>query len=121
MSRLRPDLITDPALVIPFLKKLFEETLLPFRAEKMYLVGSRGRTPLEQWGTLEGKDYDILIVTPAKITNTKIWTLTQSYYIEINCNTNYRIQSIRKNNYGGDGAGIELFPNTPDEFKSFIL
>lgn len=122
MSRLRKDLITNKEEVLPFLRDLYNNFPKYYTKGRMYLVGSRGRIPIDKWGRLEGKDWDILIETSHLITNTKIWGLDKGYYIEIVCNTEDVIQRMRQNNYKGEGSGmgIELFPNTPEKIKKYL-
>jgi hypothetical protein len=121
MSQKRFDLKSEPELVIPYLKELFE-SIIPdyFQPTKMYLVGSRGRNKLEDWEKLNGSDWDILIETKHLITNTRIWGIDKGYHLEIVCNDKDMIDRLRNNKYHGDGKGIELFPNTPKEFKKFL-
>lgn len=121
MSFKREDLITCPTLVIPYLEYLFYEKIpLVCKPVAMYLVGSRGRTPVVDWEKLDGKDWDVLIVGPRRVNNTRLWGMDNGYYIDIVFNTPEIIERMRQNNYRGSGYGIELFPNTDESVKEFL-
>ncbi len=120
MSILNKKLITDPKLVIPYLQYLFYDKIpLVCEPHKMYLIGSRGRTPVEDWGKLDGKDWDILIETTHRVMDTYLWY--SNYYLEIVCGDKALIDMMRGNNYRGSGLGIEIFPNTPESLKQFLI
>jgi len=122
MSRVNEILKSDVSDVIPYLQELYYNIIPKYaRVGKMYLVGSRGRTTIDNWNKLKGKDWDIFVETDHLINNTtKEWGIKKGYYIEIICDKVEVINKLRQNDYYGSGKGIELFPNTPIEFKPYI-
>ena len=83
--------------------------------KKIYLFGSRGRTPTDEWKSLEGKDWDIYIVTAFPIVNTRIWTHEKNYHIDLMINTEEKGKKFL-NNYT---SCVELFPNNKLNIKDF--
>ena len=57
------------------------EGITPIR--KMYLYGSRSRIPFKDWNTIEGKDWDVIIVCDFRIVNTQIWTKDSNYHLDL--------------------------------------
>ena len=51
--------------------------------EAIYLVGSRGKIPQENWDTLEGKDWDVIFQTKLQVNNTRVWTSDLNYHIDL--------------------------------------
>lgn len=84
MSKIKREFIWQHDQVLPYilhdLKKEIEK-ITPI--EKIYLFGSRAGKPFENWETLEGKDWDIIIQTKYKIINTAIWTSARNYHIDL--------------------------------------
>ena len=125
MSRSLKNKITDKELVIPYLYNLFYKCGIKknFNIDKIYLVGSRGRNSVEDWDKsfIKYKDWDLLIQTNRKIKHPNLW-IDNKYHIEIIiCDTEDKVTMIRGNNRGGSGLGFELFPNTPEELKIYII
>lgn len=75
--------------------------------EKIYLFGSRAKTPLEDWHKLEGKDWDIIVQAGCKLTNTQIWTTDKNYHIDL-----YVVNEEQaKHHLQNVGKCLEIFPN----------
>lgn len=121
MSRRNLDKKYSPEDIIPYLYSLFYERMPKVsKPIRMYLVGSRGRLPLEEWGILKGKDWDIVVEFDHCMRDANS-LIDSEYNIEIMCcDTKNVVDSVRSNNYKGSGKGIELFPDTPEEFKKFL-
>lgn len=84
MSKIKREFIWQHDKVLPYiLHDLKEEIEKITPIEKIYLFGSRARKPFENWDTLEGKDWDIIIQTKYKIINTAIWTSARNYHIDL--------------------------------------
>ena len=123
MSVKRFDKIWEPEYVFPYLKKLYdcEDVVKKYISEKMYLVGSRGKTPLDEWDKLKGKDWDVLIETNRIIRHPNL-LVEDNYNVDILViGPEKIIEAQRKNRYNGCKGGIEIFPNTPEEFKKYLI
>ena len=84
MSKIKREFIWQHNQVLPYiLHDLKEEIEKITPIEKVYLFGSRARKPFEDWDTLEGKDWDIIIQTKYKIINTAVWTSARNYHIDL--------------------------------------
>ncbi|MFC4816252.1 MULTISPECIES: hypothetical protein [unclassified Flavobacterium] len=84
MSTIKREFIWQHDQVLPYiLHDLKEEIEKITPIEKIYLFGSRARKPFEEWNTLEGKDWDIIIQTKYKIINTAVWTSARNYHIDL--------------------------------------
>lgn len=84
MSQVKMDMIWQHEQVLPYLLGELKEKIegiTPIR--KMYLYGSRSRVPFKDWNTLEGKDWDVVIVCDFKIVNTQIWTRDVNYHMDL--------------------------------------
>ena len=95
MSAVRYDKIWQPKIVLPYLIHTLKtqiETITPVHA--IYLFGSRSKISLEQWGILEGKDWDVYIVCDFPIVNTRIWGRDLGYYLDIVVTTQKRIDIL---------------------------
>jgi len=115
MSIVRLDMIWQPEAVLPYLLHTLKakvETITPVKA--MYLFGSRSRVGLDQWHTLEGKDWDIYIVCDFPIVNTRIWGRDIGYYLDIVITTQKRIDTLLQAN----GGIKQLFPEDTLDLKS---
>lgn len=104
---MRLDMIWQPEQVLPYLLHTLKAkvgTITPVKA--IYLFGSRSRVGLEEWHTLEGKDWDIYIVCDFPIVNTRIWGRDLGYYMDVVVTTQKRIDALLQAN-----SGIkQLFP-----------
>lgn len=108
MSRLRTDMVWQPERVLPYLLNELKqkiETITPVQG--IWLTGSRARLPIEQWHSLEGKDWDILVQCSFSIVNTEIWTLQQGWYIDLVVANPQKARALLKN----AKTPVELFPN----------
>ena len=107
MSKISLNKIWQHEQVLPYILgelKLHIEKITPVK--KIYLFGSRGRTPTDEWTSLAGKDWDIYVVTTFPIVNTRIWTHDKNYHIDLVINTEEK-GKVFLNNYT---KAIELFP-----------
>ena len=104
---MRLDMIWQPEQVLPYLLHTLKakvETITTVKA--IYLFGSRSRVGLDEWHTLEGKDWDIYIVCDFPIVNTRIWGRDLGYYMDVVVTTQKRIDTLLQAN-----SGIkQLFP-----------
>jgi predicted nucleotidyltransferase len=53
------------------------------KVHSMVLYGSRAKTSIEDWNTLKGKDWDIIVVADSPLINTQIWTRDKNYHIDL--------------------------------------
>ena len=116
MSKISFNKIWQHEQVLPYILgelKQHIEKITPVK--KIYLFGSRGRTPTDEWKSLEGKDWDIYIVTAFPIVNTRIWTHEKNYHIDLMINTEEKGKKFL-NNYT---SCVELFPNNKLNIKDF--
>jgi hypothetical protein len=84
MSQVNTSRIWQHNLVLPYILHTLRqkiEVITPIH--KIYLTGSRAKTPVAKWGTLEGKDWDILVVCDFAIINTVVWTRDMNYHIDL--------------------------------------
>ena len=100
MSKISFNKIWQHEQVLPYILgelKQHIEKITPVK--KIYLFGSRGRTPTDEWKSLEGKDWDIYIVTAFPIVNTRIWTHEKNYHIDLMINTEEKGKKFLNNYY----------------------
>ena len=84
MSQVRMEMIWQQEHMLPYLLGELKEkieAITPVR--KIYLFGSRARVPFSNWETLEGKDWDVLVVCDFKIVNTQIWARDANYHLDL--------------------------------------
>lgn len=103
--------------VFPYLRSFF----IFHKCKKMYILGSRGKLPVEEWDEkLKGKDWDILIVSDyVKSPNSlvhKMFNVDIMYMGE-----EEKINNIRKLGYNGCTGGFEIFPETPEILKKYLI
>ena len=104
MSQVKTHLIWQHEKVLPYLFGELKTKIEAVRpVEKIYLFGSRAKTPVSEWTQLEGKDWDILVIAGFPIVNTKVWTSQMGYHIDLIIRDNKN--PIYYPNW------IELFPN----------
>jgi len=119
MSAIRFDKYWQEEAVMPYLKELFDT----HNCRKMYLMGSRGKVPFEEWEKLKGKDWDVMLETdePHEYQGYKK-LIDPSYHVDIMYigDNLERIQLYRNIGYDGCRGGFELFPNTPEQLKEFL-
>jgi hypothetical protein len=117
MSKILLDKIWETKDMIPYLESFFSF----HKAKKMYLLGSRGKTPYENWDKLKGKDWDILIEFDKEVS----WPnqlVHKKYHLDILYMGNKKqINIVRNIGYNGCKGGYEIFPNTPDFLKEFLI
>ena len=84
MIQIRTEMIWQPDEVLPYIfgeLKSKIEAITPVM--HIYLFGSRATVPVNEWHTLEGKDWDILVACRFRITNTTVWTKALGYHIDL--------------------------------------
>lgn len=116
MSQVRLDKIWQPQAVLPYILKDLRakvEAITPVHA--IYLFGSRGRIPIAKWNTLDGKDWDVLMVADFPITNTHVWTHQGNYYVDLKV-TSSKLFKARPNKQ----KLLELYPQLPDALKEYL-
>ena len=74
--------------------------------EKIYLFGSRAKTPVKDWDKLNGKDWDIFVIAKFPIKNTEVWTRNLNYHMDLEITNNDGALNFYKNRY----KLIELYP-----------
>lgn len=83
MSRVKLEAIWQHEKVLPYILTTLKEKISEITAvEKIFLFGSRGRVPFEDWGTLEGKDWDVLVQAKCKLKNAHV-LLDKEYYVDL--------------------------------------
>jgi len=104
--------------VLPYLYSFFNY----HKGIKMYIVGSRGKTKIEDWDDiLKGKDWDVLIQTNKDVFMPNN-LVHKKYHVDILWMGNEeKLEKYRNIGYNGCKGGFELFPNIPDELKKFLV
>lgn len=83
MSRVKHEAIWQHDKVLPYILTTLKDKISEITAvEKIFLFGSRGRIPFEQWKDLEGKDWDVLVQTKYKLKNAQI-LVDKDYYVDL--------------------------------------
>jgi hypothetical protein len=83
MSRVQLEAIWQHDQVLPYILTTLKEKIDDITAvEKIFLFGSRGRVPFDEWDTLEGKDWDVLVQARCKLKNAYI-LIDQDYYLDL--------------------------------------
>lgn len=107
MSQVKLEMIWQHDKVLPYilndLKKQIE-TITTVHGIMLY--GSRAKTNIENWDTLKGKDWDVVMVTDFPIVNTQIWTQDENYHIDLRVIDKKRADEI----LGFLKQTIELYP-----------
>lgn len=107
MGKLKLETIWQHQVVLPYILNDLRqkiENITP--VEKIYLFGSRAKTPLEDWHRLEGKDWDIIVQAKCKLTNTQIWTTGKNYHIDLYVVSEEQAKQLLQNT----GKTLELYP-----------
>jgi predicted nucleotidyltransferase len=105
MSQVKTDRIWQHNLVLPYILNGLKqkiEAITP--VHKIYLTGSRAKTPVADWGELEGRDWDILVVCDFPIINTAVWTRDLNYHIDLVITTPGKAATLLQ-------KAIELYPD----------
>lgn len=113
MSSIQLEMIWQHDKVLPYILnelKQHVERITP--VHQIYLYGSRAKTPITNWTTLKGKDWDIIMVCNFPIINTHIWTTDKNYHIDLSVISKQEAIELRK--YRKDL--MELFPS--DEYMN---
>lgn len=117
MSKVRFDLIWHHRLVMPYilgdLKQQIEK-ITPVK--RILLFGSRSKIAFNDWDTLQGKDWDIIVVTSFPITKTHIWTYEKKYHIDLKIMTESQASKFIES-YPNI---IELYPKNQLSKKRFL-
>jgi hypothetical protein len=107
MSQVKMDMIWQHQKVLPYILNGLRQKIDAITPmQRMYLIGSRGRTPISQWDTLEGKDWDVLVICRFPIVNTTVWTQALNYHIDLLVTTPQKENNYLKN----AGTYVELYP-----------
>jgi hypothetical protein len=107
MSKIKLETIWQHEQVLPYiLNELKQKIDNITTVQKIYLFGSRAKTPVEDWHTIEGKDWDIIVQAKFKLTNTHIWTTDKNYHIDLYVVSEEQTDKILLNT----GKTLELFP-----------
>lgn len=107
MGKVKLETIWQHHKVLPYILNELKqkiENITP--VEKIYLFGSRAKTPLEDWHRLEGKDWDIIVQAGCKLTNTQIWTTDKNYHIDLYVVNEEQAKKLLQDT----GKTLELFP-----------
>lgn len=84
MSKVKWEAIWQHDKVLPYILNDIKEKVEKITpVHKIYLFGSRAKIPVEEWGKLEGKDWDIVVQAGFGITNTHGWTSEKNYHIDL--------------------------------------
>jgi hypothetical protein len=108
MSSIDMNKIWQHDLVLPYILgglKQKIDTITP--VQQIYLMGSRCRTPVNEWERLQGKDWDILVVCSFPIVNTGIWTTALNYHIDLIVTNHTKAPSLLRN----AGTPVQLYPD----------
>jgi predicted nucleotidyltransferase len=108
MSKVKLNAIWQHDKVLPYLLNDLKqkiEAITPVK--KMYLFGSRARTPMKEWNKLAGKDWDILVICNFPIENTELWTSVLNYHIDLVITNPQKEAAWLANSR----TVIELYPN----------
>ena len=84
MSQVNLGMIWQHDIVLPYILNDLKqqiETITP--VHKIVVYGSRAKTDIENWSTLRGKDWDIIVVADCPLINTHIWTRDKNYHIDL--------------------------------------
>ncbi|GEJ47977.1 hypothetical protein [Chryseobacterium sp. ON_d1] len=83
MSQVKPEAIWQHDKVLPYILTTLKDKIDDITAvEKIFLFGSRGRIPFDEWNTLEGKDWDVLVQAKCKLKNAHT-LLDKDYYLDL--------------------------------------
>ncbi|MET3034805.1 hypothetical protein ABXT08_01765 [Chryseobacterium sp. NRRL B-14859] len=101
MSRVKLEAIWQHDKVLPYILTTLREKIHDITAvEKIFLFGSRGRVPTEQWNQLEGKDWDVLVQAKCKLKNAQV-LVDKDYHLDLvvldekRINTYYNPSSLK--------------------------
>ncbi|MFP3595842.1 hypothetical protein [Chryseobacterium sp. SIMBA_029] len=83
MSRVKLETIWQHDKVLPYILTTLKDRIDDITAvEKIFLFGSRGRIPFEEWKELEGKDWDVLVQAKCKLKNAHV-LVDKDYYLDL--------------------------------------
>jgi hypothetical protein len=83
MSRVKSESIWQHEKVLPYILTTLKDKINDITAvEKIFLFGSRGRIPFENWKELEGKDWDVLIQAKCKLKNALV-LVDENYHLDL--------------------------------------
>lgn len=83
MSKVKLEAIWQHEKVLPYILTTLKNKIEDITAvEKIFLFGSRGRVPFENWKELEGKDWDILVQAKFKLKNSHV-LVDEGYYVDL--------------------------------------
>jgi hypothetical protein len=115
MSQVKLNMIWQHNTVLPYILGQLRQNIEAITpVEHIYLTGSRAYTPMQEWGVLEGKDWDIVVVCAFAIVNTKIWTSDVNYHIDLTMTTSQKVTAILQN-------AIELYPNNELQIIPIVI
>ncbi|PQA94592.1 hypothetical protein B0A69_09015 [Chryseobacterium shigense] len=97
MSRVKPEAIWQHDKVLPYILTRLKDKISEITAvEKIFLFGSRGRVPFEQWEDLEGKDWDVLVQAKCKLKNAGILA-DKDYHLDLLVMDEIQVQKFTEN------------------------
>ncbi|WP_126653132.1 hypothetical protein [Chryseobacterium aureum] len=83
MSRVKLGAIWQHDKVLPYILTTLKDKIDDITAvEKIFLFGSRGHIPFDEWNTLEGKDWDVLVQAKCKLKNAHA-LIDEDYYLDL--------------------------------------
>lgn len=83
MSRVKYEAIWQHNKVLPYILTTLKDKIEEITpVEKIFLFGSRGRVPFENWKELEGKDWDVLVQTKFKLKNAQV-LVDKDYHLDL--------------------------------------
>lgn len=83
MSRVKLETIWQHNKVLPYILTTLKDKIDDITAvEKIFLFGSRGRVPFDEWNKLEGKDWDVLVQAKCKLKNAHV-LIDKEYYLDL--------------------------------------
>ncbi|WP_267406650.1 MULTISPECIES: hypothetical protein [unclassified Chryseobacterium] len=83
MSQVKHEAIWQHDQVLPYILTTLKDKIEEITpVEKIFLFGSRGRVPFENWKELEGKDWDVLVQTKFKLKNAQV-LVDKDYHLDL--------------------------------------
>lgn len=83
MSKVKLEAIWQHEKVLPYILTTLKNKIEDITAvEKIFLFGSRGRVPFENWKELEGKDWDVLVQAKCKLKNAHV-LIDKEYHLDL--------------------------------------
>ncbi len=97
MSRVKLEAIWQHEKVLPYILTTLKGKIDDITAvEKIFLFGSRGRVPFEEWDTLEGKDWDVLVQAGYRLKNAGI-VVDKDYHLDLLVMDKEQVQMFTQN------------------------